>query len=192
MTERLSVMRSPGRWLQGLHDLIAHVGVDNYPVVEIGTFAGESAKIFAEYASEVFTIDPWVEYPEGTHYGLDVAAARKVFFSEVMANDDANIIKPIQLHSAQAVGLFPRGSIRLLYIDGWHKFTAEDIDIWWDSIMLNGYIAGHDYNDYRFPEIPHGIAERFGAPDAMFQDESWVVKKTQARMDAWERRQQSA
>lgn len=175
----LMIMRI-GNSLQGLHDLINYVDIKNYPVVEIGTFSGESAQIFAQYASCVYTIDPWVEYDEGIQYGYDgkqIIAARQKFFANVMANDHENKIKSLQLTSEQAVNIFANNSIPFLYIDGWHKFAPQDIDLWWNKIALNGHIAGHDYNKERFPELVNGIANRFDGPDAIFQDESWIVKK---------------
>lgn len=181
---RLLKMRV-GPFRQGLYDFIKYVGLKDYPVVEIGTFSGESAQIFAEFASLVYTIDPWVEYAEADEWNMDIAAARHRFFSKVMARDHANKIKPLQVTSEQASKMFAHHSMPLVYIDGWHKYTAQDIDLWWDKVAPNGYIAGHDYNETRFPEIIHGIAQRFGAPDATFQDETWVIRNTHERIRQW-------
>jgi len=166
-----------GHMIQGLHDLIAHVGVKNSPVIEIGTYAGESAQIFSEYASIVYTIDPWVEYEEATYYGLNVAEARRWFFTHVMANDHENKIKPLQITSEQASKIFAPWSVPFVYLDGWHKFISDDIDLWWPKIESGGSLAGHDYNKERFPDMIKSIEKKLGGPDKVFQDESWVVKK---------------
>ena len=184
MNKPLLTMRG-GHMMQGLHDLIAYTGIKDSTVVEIGTFAGESTQVFAQYAALVYTIDPWVEYEEGTYYGLDVAAARSVFFATVMADDHDNKIKSLQITSEQAVQLFNPYSVPHLYVDGWHKYAMEDVDRWWDTIAMDGWMTGHDYNEERFPHIPLGLSERFGMPDAIFQDESWAVQKTAERDHQW-------
>ena len=179
------------RMRQGLNEFINYVGLTGRSMVEKGTFAGESAQIFAQHASLVYTIDPWVEYDEATQYGYggsELLAARRRFFTKVMANDNDNKIRPLQLTSEQAARLFFPCSMPLVYIDGWHKHTPQDIDLWWDKVAPDGYISGHDYNEQRFPEIIESIRQRFGAPDAVFQDETWVVRKTDERIRQWQQR----
>jgi hypothetical protein len=185
MNQPLLQMRV-GPFRQGLYDFIHHVSLKGSPVVEIGTFAGESAQIFAEFASLVYTIDPWVQYAEADEWGMDIVAARHRFFVNVMAYDRTNTIKPLQVTSEQASKMFAQHSMPLVYIDGWHKHTAQDIDLWWDKVAPDGDLAGHDYNATRFPCVIESIALRFGAPDKVFQDETWVVKKTPERMRQWQ------
>ena len=72
----------------------------------------------------------------------------------------------------------PVEGVDIVYIDGMHTYDAcrHDIEMCRNVIKPRLAISGHDYTD----KIAHVIGvkkavdEAFGAPDAVFCDNSWI------------------
>jgi predicted O-methyltransferase YrrM len=153
---------------------------------EIGSFAGESAAIFAKHFKAVHCVDPWTGDPNIC--GLD---SRTTFncedvqrsFDEVMAAA-GNIVK----HVGYSIDVAPSvedESLDFVYIDGMHDYGSvrQDIAAWAPKVRLGGFVGGHDYHENQNSdfEVKRAVDEFFEAGRAtdlhLFGDTSWVGRK---------------
>jgi hypothetical protein len=154
---------------------------------EIGSFAGESAEIFAKYFKIVHCVDPWTSDPNIC--GLD---SRTKFncedvqrsFDERMA-EAGNIVKHVgySIDVAKTVG---DASLDFVYIDGMHDegSVRQDIAAWWPKVKVSGFLGGHDFHENTNSDFAVKIAvDAFMVTDKSatdlrrFADTSWVVRK---------------
>ena len=171
------IMRKRNRLINGLKELIAYVSkdVDEFKMVEIGCYIGESTELFASHhkCKEITAIDPWKNGYDPT----DSASEKRNMdivekdFDERMAKYD-NVIK-IKSKGSDAVDDFEDESLDLVYIDGDHRYESvkQDIEDWLPKVKKGGYISGHD-----FDRVVRAIVETIGQPDETFADSSWIKK----------------
>jgi len=152
---------------KGLQDLIAYLPISNAVMVEVGSYAGESARMFAASSkiAKITCVDPW----RGEH------------FAQVESHFDENTagvakITKLKLPSVEGAAQFEDGSLDLVYLDGDHSLRAvrADIRAWAPKVRRGGWIAGHDYN-WDWPGVLRGVFELLGKPRMVFRDSSWVV-----------------
>lgn len=66
----------------------------------------------------------------------------------------------------------------MVYIDGLHTYEgcSHDIAVCKESIRPRVAYAGHDYTDRiaHVVGVKKAVDEAFGAPDAVFCDNSWI------------------
>jgi cephalosporin hydroxylase len=179
------------RWVDddvgGLHDLCKTFVTDT--VVEIGSYWGESAVIFAKYAKLIYCIDPWVDVLE-TGATADGYSFQYSNMAEAEAKFDfntlglTNVIK-IRGHSNDLADVFGNKRIHVVYIDSLHHYShvRSDIDHWWRIVKPGGWLAGHNYGGY-WPGVFKAVNESFGKPDKTFRDTSWAVQKKLGRRNA--------
>ena len=169
-------MRGNGCMLQGLIDLINWLPRTEIKMVEVGSYAGESADIFAasDKTSQIWCIDPWLPgYDQG-----DVASFSD--FNEVEQAFDLvadrhkgkickfkGVLKDFQTKFQNDVPDF-------IYIDANHTYEGCKSDIQ-TALLWNGLklIGGHDYAGW-CPGVIQAVDEIFGKPDITFADASWV------------------
>ncbi len=164
--------------------LKANLGPD--PVMyEIGSFAGESAEVFARYFRTVHCVDIWNDA-----CGAPSVTEVVVSFHERM-NAAGNIVEHVA-GSVEAAALVPDESLDFVYLDaGVHsrETTLRDITAWWPKVRRGGFLGGHDWQLYHlhaadvFPGVEQAAREFFKPdPEAfgikLFQDTSWVVSKS--------------
>ena len=169
------VMRD-GWTKQGLLDLIAWLPGTNIKMVEVGSYAGASADLFAssDKIGQIWCVDPWMA-------GYDPSDdASSSDFNEVEAAFDAVAAKhPDKIHKFKGVfkefhSQFPSDIPDFIYIDGLHTYEGCKTDIetalLWKGIPI---IGGHDYAGW-CPGVIQAVNEAFGQPTMTFQDSSWV------------------
>ncbi len=166
----------------GLHDLCQKILTPNSLVVELGSYSGDSACIFAQYVKTLYCIDPWKDVLE-----IDATVDGSNFNYKNMRQVERrfdrntkhfkNIIK-IRGSSDIVVDIFGNSKVDLVYIDSLHDYShvRRDIDKWWRVVRIGGWLGGHNYGDY-WPGVIKAIDESFGEPDELFRDTSWIVKK---------------
>jgi len=147
---------------EGLHRLCKDVK-NRDSMVEIGSWGGESAVIFAQYFKSVICVDPW-EDP-------DVFAA---FLERTMPHKN---IRYMIMTSAEAADSFPSESLSFVYIDGNHKYEAvrNDLRLWLPKIMVGGRISGHDYKEKSHMDVVRAVNSVFGKPTKVYKDNSWLI-----------------
>lgn len=175
-------MRASRKNLQGLHDLCEYLKIHNLAMrdmLEVGTYMGESAAMFVLYFENVHCVDPWDDEILKATAKADPPAARvEEIFDGVAKQLEPRIIK----HKALSVPfsrLICDESLDFVYIDGDHRADAvrDDISAWLPKVKLGCYIGGHDYRNPNAPEVADVVDEMLGAPEAVFMDHSWLVKK---------------
>lgn len=142
-------------------------------MIEIGTFIGESTKIFEEYFEEVTTVDPWDTDWLSDSLGHEVTEE----WLEQEFKKNCKEAKHIKLPSLMASVRFQANEFDFVYIDGWHQLLPCVIDImsWLPKVMGDGWIGGHDYHTNKSCVIP-AVMMTLGKPDKVFSDTSWIKR----------------
>lgn len=166
--------------LMELCDYVTEQIGSDISILEIGSFSGDSGKIFAESTTgPVICVDPWESNYDPT--GTDLASNPEYYdMREVEARFDEmaepffNILK-WKMTSEEAVNKVT-GEIDFIYIDALHTYEGvkRDIELWLPK--AKHFIGGHDYRSRHHPGVQLAIDEEFGNPDRLFRDSSWLVK----------------
>jgi predicted O-methyltransferase YrrM len=155
-------MRS-GDNITGLKDLIEKLP-SNITMAEVGTYAGESAKIFLDSGKidKIYCIDLW--------HIEDWAEAEK----EVDKIDDPRLVK-LKMSSERAVNEFADESLDFCYIDANHYYEPckLDITLYKPKVKKGGFIGGHDF---KMESVRRAVDETIGYPDFVFKDSSWLKR----------------
>jgi len=178
--ENLSIRNAPNAKL-GLLDLINFIGIDkfkNYKMVEIGSYVGDSTKIFLEYCKEIISVDPYINFYDPkdlSSYNYDMNEIYNLFINKFKTYPNFKHIRKTSLEAAKE---FENESLDFIYIDGLHTYEGvkEDILAWENKLKSTSYIAGHDYNPGKFPGVIKAVNELLGEPLKIFNDTSWVIK----------------
>ena len=143
-------------------------------MVEIGSFIGESTIIFAEHFNQVIAIDPF----QADYHKEDPTS--KFNFDEVYdeymrRTSPFPNIKTLRLTSDSALDVLKDELFDFIYIDGIHTYEQVKIDIdnYLPLLKEGGIIGGHDYGPH-WPGVNKAVDEKFGKPDKVFKDTSWI------------------
>ena len=173
------------RWGQGgLDELVEavsnKVGRSDLLLVEVGSYQGESAEIFAKTGKvkEVWCIDPWKSGFDKTDPAskTDFAVVEREFDKRLAANPQMKKFKGTLddfVKSEQFKDI--EGKVDLIYIDACHTYDGCKHDIQTAITAVKPKIAysGHDFHP-RFSGVKNAVIEQFGNPDMVFADYSWI------------------
>lgn len=141
-------------------------------MVEVGSFAGESAEVFAKAFGEVHCVDTWKE--DATEFSPKVVEES---FDERMRASEGRMFK-WKMTSREASALWPDESMDMVYIDADHSYESvkEDIGLWWPKVRKGGFLGGHDIV---LPGVNKALLDVFGnqLPSVVFPDFSWLIPK---------------
>lgn len=166
---------------RGLYELIEYINqytpTKELTLVEIGSYAGESTKIFCENFGKVISIDPYIE-----DYDMNDPACHNMKLNDVydvfIENTfHLNNLKHIRKTSDDAVINLKGKSIDVVYIDGLHTYeqVRKDIHNYTPHIKPGGFICGHDYHPH-WNGVIRAVDEIFEKPDKVFSDTSWIKR----------------
>jgi len=167
---------------KGLYELIDYIN-DHYgntkemTIMEIGSWTGVSAEIFAQYFKHVICVDPWAP-TIGINTDYDMGVVEQKFHDRIEPYDN---ITPYKATSVKArterimsIGndKFPDG-YDVIYVDGAHDYknVKQDILLWKDLCKV---LCGHDYWKGRFDGVIKAVHETVGMPEKVFSDTSWI------------------
>jgi predicted O-methyltransferase YrrM len=164
---------------EGLVSLIKYISGDRdaktLSMIEIGSYTGESTRIFASYFGEVVSIDPFEN-----DYDVNDAACHHADFNDVYNKFLENMqsfdnVTNIRKKSDDAITDLIEKKYDFVYIDGMHTYdqVKKDIINYKDLIKPGGFIGGHDYSGY-WLDVIKAVDECLEKPDETFQDTSWV------------------
>lgn len=147
-------MNTPGI-LSGLQDLAAYAKkrTGGRVMVEVGTFAGEAAEVFAEHFKRVCCVDDWKDRC-GSPFSL----------KRIEASFDRRALaaRPrIEKHKTTSEEASRRVyHTDMVYIDACHEypFVLADLVRWWPTLKSGGILAGHDY---AFPSVRKAVEDFF-------------------------------
>jgi predicted O-methyltransferase YrrM len=173
-----------GNHHQGLVDFCEKIKTilgNNFKLVEIGSYMGESAEIFSTHfpESEIICIDPW----EGKFDDSDPCS--KDNYVDVEEQFDLRTSSYPNIKKLKGYSTEFNIECDIVYIDGRHFYEGvkEDIIHWLPMVKKGGIISGHDYYDSEDPFLkmnPHifgvqkAVKEIVGIPDFTFIDGSWI------------------
>jgi cephalosporin hydroxylase len=147
--------------------------------VEIGTWIGESAVLFAAHYKQVVCVDLWEMSPEQVEHDLKTwnctrSELKEEYLKRIQPYDN---IAYIQTSSLAAAELFPTGSIDMIYLDADHSYEAvlADIKAWLPKLKVGRYFCGHDYQP-GFEGCMRAVNKCFCRPDKVYSDNSWSVR----------------
>lgn len=184
----ISVRRSPMS-IPGLirlcEDAKKHFG-RKFSLVEIGSYAGDSAEIFVRYTNSLTCIDPWENLydPKDQSSFLFPMPVVKALFEERILdthkqNPESEIVWLSMTSKKAATCITNLTGLDMVYIDGNHTYESvkEDLELWYPHVRKGGIIAGHDFQT-RFMGTIKAVTEFFKKdPDTIYQDTSWMYKK---------------
>jgi predicted O-methyltransferase YrrM len=135
-------------------------------MVEVGSWIGESACIFAPHVGKLVCIDPWPDYRGQS--GDDV------YFAWTEATIKLENVRHHRLSSVKAARLFNDGGLDAVYIDALHDYESVKSDIlaWRPKLRAGGILAGHDYGPHA-PGVVRAVNELIGKPSRVYGDTTW-------------------
>lgn len=133
----------------------------NSRMVEVGSYTGESAVVFAKYVNSLTCVDPWD--------GLEEIYKRFLARTGGLAN-----IAHVRAFSVEAADRFEDGSLDVVYIDGAHDYDNVKADIlaWRPKLRRGGVLAGHDYGPHA-PGVVDAVDELIGKPSKVYGETTW-------------------
>jgi len=147
--------------------------------IEIGSFGGESAVLFAESGKfkKLYCVDPW---DAGYYKAHNMGEVEATFDERV--KDYGDIIVKVKAKSSQALALIPDPqAVNFVYIDGNHRYDVvkQDIILYREVLRnsmsdLRTILAGHDYKFPKSPGVEKAVKELLTYPDVRFAGYSWV------------------
>ncbi len=161
--------------IKGLVEFVDYIAkrhdVSKLTILEIGSWAGTSASVFAKRFKSVICVDAWQPIKDTITERHDMKAV-EIAFDSVKARHKN--IRKIKHFSYEVAPMFDNNSIDIVYIDGEHTYRAvkKDIEDWLPKCRL--FIAGHDYWPGKFPGVIKAVHESIGEPDRVFPDTSWI------------------
>ena len=159
LTERFNCDR------RGLHQLVDRV-VNRTRMVEVGSLAGFSTRVFATYFDEVVSVDP---YQAGYDASDINSNASRLSIAEALFHirflDDPRV-RQIKEPSDQAATGFEDGSLDFVYIDAGHDATSvrRDIEAWRPKVRYGAFMGGDDYD---WPGLRQVVEEMFPKHDVI-------------------------
>jgi predicted O-methyltransferase YrrM len=148
------------RTLEPLIDLIPHRGT----MVEVGSLAGFSTRVFARHFDKVISVDPYTagydDARDKNSNALRLRLAGDVFTLRFI--DDPKVVQ-YREPSVIAARRFDDRSLDFVYVDGDHTFegVTADIRAWLPKIRSGGVIAGDDFSWDGVARAVHAELPRF-------------------------------
>jgi predicted O-methyltransferase YrrM len=158
----------------GLDELAALLPI-NSVVAEIGSYAGESARIFmdSKRVAKFYAIDPWLNGYDNWDFAnfSDMRAVESQFDARVAG---LNVVK-MKMQNLDAAKQITE-PLDMVYIDGCHQYAAvkEDIGIWASKVKPGGILAGHDID---IEGVRQAVMEFAAGREVLkFKDASWAIR----------------
>ena len=171
------IIQRTGTLRQGLIDFIAALpNVKGMQMLEVGSYAGESAEIFAKSRkfADIVCIDPWQGgYDERDEASQSNMAAAEAAFDRVMNRHWK--IRKFKGTLAEFTEMHPFMRPDLVYIDACHTYEGCKGDIQEALKLEPKIIAGHDYAVW-CSGVMRAVDEVLGTPHRRFQDSSWLFE----------------
>jgi hypothetical protein len=155
-----------------LRTFLDFTGMDHICMLEVGSYAGDSAKAFASSprVDTLWCIDPWSPgYDDGDN------ASKSDFDSVEKRFDTVMGMYPQKIHKFKGtlqdfVEKHPEVRPDLVYIDACHKYESVKRDILSSMRLYPKVISGHDYT---WSGVSKAVNEVLKGPTAILKDTSW-------------------
>lgn len=161
-----------------LHYLKTTRNVNNFTIVEIGAYTGQSTTMFADIVKQVITIDPFLNgYADGDLAARSADLPTTVYQKFLERTTPYTNIKHIKKTSDDAIEELNDLQVDLVYIDGAHTYeqVVKDINNYRRIVKPGGLLCGHDYEP-SFQGVIDAVNESIGTPRMIFEDFTWVTQ----------------
>lgn len=150
---------------------------DNFTMVEVGSYAGESTLGFCYIAGQVIAIDPWINGYDPDDLSANILPMKIVEESFIKRTSICTNLSFHKTTSEEAAKDITDHSLDFVYIDAIHRIgpCKEDLQRWIPKIKVGGMIGGHDFCGY-WGEVVDAVLEIVGLPDVRFKDGSWAKR----------------
>lgn len=152
-------------------------------MVEVGSFVGDSTRIFVEAGfNSIICVDPFENGYDPDDDSSETWPMEQIYaqFKEDILDVYKNV-SHLRMTSEEASKLFRDGDIDFVYVDGNHlkEFVRIDMGCWLPKVKRPGWIGGHDYQHKRAPGVKPAVLEFVGSIDHHFPDTSWIKRLDQ-------------
>ena len=162
--------------LKGLDSMIDYIAkfhnTKNLTILEVGSWTGSSAEVFAKRFKSVLCVDPWESTKNTISAKYNMRKVEKEF--NEIEKKYSNIHK-LRHRIEDIIHIFENKSIDVIYIDGEHTYNVVKRDIGLCLPKCKFFLCGHDYWKGRFDSVIKAVDE-FKKPDKIFSDTSWLIK----------------
>lgn len=169
-------MRSTNIDKTSLKELVEWTKLDSIVLVEVGSYAGQSAELFVQTGKvkQIWCIDPWQPGYDCTDEASssDFTEVEQAF-GQMMARHPT-VVHKFKGTLQEFVKHFPQVCPDIVYIDAMHQYEPCRADINSALKLCPGYVAGHDYSA-GWSGVMKAVDEVFAKPDHVFVDSSWIV-----------------
>ena len=157
----------------GLNDFIRDIHGSGLTLLEVGSYAGESASMFAESGKfmSVVCVDPW---GTGCPKYKKQAELAEVEFDKAVQRHHPVIIKR---KGVLRDFVDSETHVDVCYIDGKHDYRSVLRDVYQAMLFLKpgGIMAGHDYNKDH-PGVMKAVDTIYGRGSfKVYKDGTWAV-----------------
>ena len=130
-------------------------------LVEVGSYAGASAVIFAKTLKAVVCVDPW----------LDADNIYELFLERTRPHKHVTHRRKTSLDAAAEFG---DATLDAVYIDAAHDYEPVKADIlaWRPKLKSGGVLAGHDYGKHA-PGVIKAVNELIKGPIRLYGETTW-------------------
>jgi hypothetical protein len=173
-------MRQAPGYITGLQKWCKNLPV-NSTIVEVGSFAGDGAKIIAPFVKHLISIDPFLPNYDPTDMASENQTLKNAEFDFYQVLQRFSNISHLKMKSIEASKLFADNSLDAIYLDGSHQYesVAEDIEAWWPKLkqQTGNVFGGHDFEKSGWSGVAKAVSEKFpNAKIEIFEDTSWQVR----------------
>lgn len=170
-------MRDQRDWSKEITNEVRERCGENLAMVEIGSYAGESAEAWAKSGifSSITCVDMWKNGYDPYDPAAPTAELAEKSFDRVA--ERYPVIHKMKTGSIEAASSFEDGSLDFVYIDADHRYESvkRDIKAWLPKVRKGGILAGHDYHTDCWPDVVRAVDETVGKPRRVFMDTSWMI-----------------
>jgi hypothetical protein len=165
------------QYTKGLKDFVYYIGkyhkLSELTILEVGSWAGDSAVVFAEHFKKVICVDPWEPTPGTVSERENIYEIEKIFDKMIRR---FNNIEKLKNRIENVIDTFQDRSIDVIYIDGDHRYSSVVRDIKLCLPKCKLYLSGHDYCNIDFKTVVQAVDDTLGKRDIVFSDTSWIYK----------------
>lgn len=133
-------------------------------MVEVGSLAGFSTRVFTQHFNKVISVDPYrpgYDAMDGNSNARRLELARSLFLLRFF--DDPRV-EQLNVKSTDAAGRFDDASLDFVYVDGDHTYQGvkDDLVAWLPKIRPGGFIGGDDYDWGEQKDVQRAVREILG------------------------------
>jgi hypothetical protein len=158
--------------------------------VEVGSWKGKSSSYLAveiinsKKNITIDCVDLWIDCKDAWK-GIDENQRDKYLETKHLyelfiknTSSLSSVINPIRMDSINASKIYKDKTIDFIFIDANHDYNnvKKDIEAWLPKLKIGGIIAGHDYDNYWWPNVVKAVNDFFIEKNILISGKCWIYK----------------